>query len=192
LPVAAEVARALQAPLDVLVVRKLGTPGQPELAMGAIASGGVRVLNPDVIGALGLSGAAIDAAAATEQEELARRERAYRGERPPLELRGRTVILVDDGIATGSTIRAAARAIRAGGPARLVIAAPVGAPSVLASLAAEADEVVCPLRTEHLYAIGLWYDWFPQVSDDEVRALLERAPSLSGSTRAAAEAGNPA
>jgi putative phosphoribosyl transferase len=174
-PVAAEVAKALDAPLDVFVVRKLGTPGQPELAMGAIASGGVRVLNTDVIGALGLSERVIDTVAAKEAEEVARRERAYRGDRPPLDVRGRTVILVDDGIATGSTVRAAARALRAGEPARLVVCAPVAAPTIVASLAAEADEVVCPLQTEHLYAIGLWYDAFPQVSDEEVRALLVRA-----------------
>lgn len=178
-PVGLEVARALGAPLDLMVVRKLGTPGQPELAMGAIASGGVRVLNPDVTGLLGLSDEIIDAATETERRELERRERAYRGDRPPPALAGRTVILVDDGVATGSTLRAAARAARAQHAGRLVIAAPVAAARIARELGAVADEVVCVSTPEELFAISMWYDAFPQVTDDEVRALLARAPGAS-------------
>jgi putative phosphoribosyl transferase len=183
-PVGAEVAKALRAQLDLVVVRKLGAPGQRELAMGAIASGGVRVLNQEVIGALALSDAAIEAAAAEEARELARRERAYRGDRPPPEVRGGTVIVVDDGIATGSTIRAAARAVRAQKPARLILAAPVADPSVVASLRSEADDVVCPVQPSRLYAIGLWYQLFPQVTDDEVRGLLEGSLAPGETARA--------
>jgi putative phosphoribosyl transferase len=174
-PVGLEVARALGAPLDVMVVRKLGTPGQPELAMGALASGGVRVLNADVVELLGVSDQAIDEVAAAEQRELERRERAYRNDRPFPDVRGRTVILVDDGIATGATVRAAARALRSQGPERLVIAAPVASPSVAAMLRREADEVVCVALPEDFFAISAWYHEFPQLDDHEVRRLLERA-----------------
>ena len=174
-PVAYEVARALGAPLDVFLVRKLGVPGHEELAMGAIAGGGVRVLNPGVVRALGIPGAAIDAVAAREGEELERRERAYRQGRPPAEVRGRTVVLVDDGLATGSTMRAAVAALRLQGPARLVAAVPVGAAESCQALRGEADDVVCAVVPEPFYAVGLWYRDFAQTPDDEVRALLARA-----------------
>jgi predicted phosphoribosyltransferase len=175
IPVAYEVARALGAPLDVFVVRKLGWPMQPELAMGAIASGGVLVLNEDVIEMVGAGPELIESVAEEERRELARREREYRGDRPPPPIRGRTVILVDDGLATGSTMRAAARAVRKQDPARLVIAVPVGAPETCESLRAEADEVVCVLQPPFFQAVGLWYDRFEQTTDAEVRRLLEDA-----------------
>lgn len=171
-PVAAEVARALGAPLDVCVVRKLGVPGQEELAMGALGPGGVRVLNEDVLAALGLTEGALAQSAEREAAELARRERRYRAGRPPLAVAGRTVILVDDGIATGSTMLAAVRALRHLGPAAIVVAVPVAPPSALAELEAEADAVVCPLREEALFAIGAWYEDFRQTSDEEVLACL--------------------
>jgi predicted phosphoribosyltransferase len=175
IPVAYEVARALGAPLDVFVVRKLGWPIQPELAMGAIASGGVIVLNEEVIEMVGAGRELIESVADEERRELARREREYRGDRPPPSIRGRTVILVDDGLATGSTMRAAARAVREQDPARLVIAVPVGAPETCESLRAEADEVVCVLQPPFFQAVGLWYDRFEQTTDAEVRRLLEDA-----------------
>lgn len=175
IPVAYEVARALGAPLDVFVVRKLGWPMQPELAMGAIASGGVIVLNEEVIEMVGAGRELIESVADEERRELARREREYRGDRPPPSIRGRTVILVDDGLATGSTMRAAARAVREQDPARLVIAVPVGAPETCESLRAEADEVVCVLQPPFFQAVGLWYDRFEQTTDAEVRRLLEDA-----------------
>lgn len=174
-PVAFEVARALGAPLDVFLVRKLGVPGHEELAMGAIASGGVRVLNRSVIEPLHIPETVIDAVAQSEQVELARREREYRDDRPPVELAGQTVILVDDGLATGSTMRAAIAAARAGRPARIVVAVPVAAESTCAELAHEVAEVVCALTPEPFYAVGLWYDRFDQTTDDEVRELLARA-----------------
>lgn len=179
-PVAYRVARALGAPLDVFLVRKLGVPGHEELAMGAIASGGTRVLNPEVVAALGIPGGTIDAVAAREAEELERRERAYRGERPPPEVRGRTVILVDDGLATGSTMRAAVAALRRQEPARLVVAVPVGAAETCEALRAEADAVVCVLTPEPFYAVGLWYRDFAQTTDDEVRELLARGAGEHG------------
>lgn len=171
-PVAYEVARALGAPLDVLVVRKLGVPGHEELAMGAIASGGVRVLNEEAVAGLALPSRVIDAVAAREESELLRRERLYRGGRPPLAVSGRTVIVVDDGLATGSTMLAAVRALRTGGPARIVAAVPVGSPDVCDALRADADEVVCAIRRRPLGSVGHWYEDFSQTSDDEVRALL--------------------
>jgi putative phosphoribosyl transferase len=174
-PVAFEVARELDAPLDVFVVRKLGLPGQEELAMGAIASGGVRVLNDEVIGALGIDDETIARAAAAEGGELQRRERLYRGERGPVEVGGRTVILVDDGLATGSTMRAAALAVRAQEPERLVVAVPVAAKDACEKIRAEVDEVVCPLTPEPFAAIGLWYEDFTPTSDEEVRELLARS-----------------
>jgi len=174
-PVAFEVARALHAPLDVFLVRKLGLPGHEELAMGAIASGGVRVLNDDVVSALRLSPAEIDAVAAQEQRELERRERQYRDDRPPPDLRGRTVILVDDGLATGATMRAAVAALRRQGPARIVVAVPVGAAETCRDFGAEADEVVCARMPQPFYAVGLWYGDFSQTSDEEVRELLALA-----------------
>ena len=174
-PVAYEVALALGAPLDVFVVRKLGVPGREELAMGAIASGGVRVLNEDVIAALGLDDDAIARAAASENDELTRRERLYRGERGPVEARGRTVIVVDDGLATGSTMRAAAFALRAQDPRELVVAVPVGAAETCNSLRRDVDAVVCASAPHDFYAVGLWYEDFTPTTDEQVRALLERA-----------------
>jgi predicted phosphoribosyltransferase len=171
-PVAYEIARTLHAPMDVFLVRKLGVPGQEELAMGAIASGGLRVLNPSVVDALGIPDDVIDAVAAAEQQELDRREREYRGDRPSPEIRGRTVVLVDDGLATGATMRAAVAALRAQNPAKIVVAVPVGAPESCEELEREADEVVCPMTPEPFYAIGLWYEDFAQTSDAEVRDLL--------------------
>ena len=175
-PVAFEVARELRAPLDVFVVRKLGTPGQPELAMGAIASGGVRVLNREVVDTLRISGEAIEAVARIETEELTRRERQYRGGRPPLEVRGKVVIVVDDGLATGSTMRAAAQALRQEGAAKTVIAVPVAAQQSCEAVRREADEVVCGATPEPFYAVGQWYRDFEQTTDDEVRELLATSP----------------
>jgi predicted phosphoribosyltransferase len=174
-PVGFEVARALHAPLDVFVVRKLGVPGHEELAMGAIATGGVRVLAEDVIGSLGLSERDVAAVAAQEQVELEGRERAFRDGRPAPEVRGRTVILVDDGLATGSTMRAALLALRAQGPARLVVAVPVGAPETCEMLQRAADDVVCAATPEPFMAVGVWYADFTQTSDAEVRELLREA-----------------
>ena len=174
-PVAYEVAQALDAPLDVFAVRKLGLPGHEELAMGAVATGGVRVLNEQNVRALSLPPDLIDAVAAREQQELARRERLYRGDRPPLDVRGRTVILVDDGLATGATMHAAIEALRAQQPARIVVAVPTAAPETCEALRAKADEVVCAITPEPFYAVGLWYDDFSQTSDDEVRQLLARS-----------------
>jgi putative phosphoribosyl transferase len=174
-PVAFEVARALEAPLDVFVVRKLGAPGHEELAMGALASGGVCILNENVIEALGIDDDRLARAAAAAGAELARRERLYRGERPPVDASGRTVFLIDDGLATGSTMRAAARAVRAQSPEWLVVAVPVAAPRSYHELRADADEVVCPAIPEPFVAVGAWYDDFAQTTDHEVRELLERA-----------------
>ncbi|HXG16935.1 MAG TPA: phosphoribosyltransferase [Calidithermus sp.] len=176
-PVGYEVARRLGAPLDVFVVRKLGVPGHEELAMGALATGGIRVLNPDVIGGLGIPTEVVEAVTAREAEELARRERTYRGDRPPAEVAGRVVILVDDGLATGATMRAAATAVRQRGPSRLVVAAPVGAPDACQALRAVADDTVCLLTPGWFSAVGAWYDDFSPTSDAEVRDLLERASS---------------
>jgi len=174
-PVAFEVARALHAPLDVFVVRKLGVPGHEELAMGAIASGGVRVLNGEVVQTLLIPPDAIDRVAAGELNEVRRREREYRGSRPPAEVRGKVVILVDDGLATGSTMRAAAAALRAQGPAKIVVAVPVAAAETCDAFRAEVDEIVCVRTPEPFHAVGLWYEDFSQTSDEEVRDLLRRA-----------------
>ena len=179
-PVGFEVARALGAPLDVFLVRKLGLPGQEELAMGAIASGGVRVLNDDVVGALGVPASVIDEVARKEEKELRRREQSYRGSRPVPDLRGRAVILVDDGLATGSTMRAAVRAVKQMGPAKVVVAVPVAAASTRDDLAEEVDEIVCATPPEPFLAVGRWYEDFSQTSDDEVRELLQRAQSAVG------------
>jgi predicted phosphoribosyltransferase len=174
-PVAFEVAQALHAPMDVFVVRKLGVPGHEELAMGALATGGVRVLNEDVVVGLGIPEPVIDEVAREEEEELQRRERLYRGDRTAPDVRGRTVILVDDGLATGSTMRAAVAALRQQGPARIVVAVPVGAVETCSELGELADEVVCARMPEPFYAVGLWYNDFTQTTDEEVHDLLERA-----------------
>jgi predicted phosphoribosyltransferase len=174
-PVAYEVARALRAPLDLFLVRKLGVPGHEELALGAIATGGVRVLNRSVLGELGITDATIEAVAAREGQELARRERLYRGDRPAPDLPGRVVILVDDGLATGATMRAAARAARDQGPARLVVAVPVAAWETCEGFRGEVDEIVCLRTPEPFYAVGAWYEDFTETTDDEVRDLLARA-----------------
>jgi putative phosphoribosyl transferase len=174
-PVAYEVARTLSAPLDLFVVRKLGVPGHRELAMGAIASGGVRVLNQEVLRVLNISSAMIEMVVAQEQIELERQQRAYRGDAPFPALNGRTVIVVDDGLATGSTMRAAVRALRQSNPARIVVAAPVAAAETYRSLAEEADEVVCCEVPESFCAVSMWYEEFDQTSDQEVRELLEAA-----------------
>lgn len=179
-PVAFEVARALRAPLDVFVVRKLGAPGHEEFAVGAIAAGGVRVLNDDALQWMRVSPDALDAITAREQRELERRERAYRGERGALSVHGKTVLLVDDGLATGASMRAAARAVRALGPARVVAAVPVGAADTCLELQRETDAVVCAARPEPFHAVGLWYERFDQTSDDEVRACLAEAAAWRG------------
>lgn len=179
-PVAYEVARALDAPLDIFLVRKLGLPDHPELAMGAIASGGVRVLNEDVVRWYGVSATAIEQVARTEQLELERREREYRDGRQPPTLAGRTVLLVDDGLATGSTMKAAVQAVRTHQPARVVVAVPVGAPETCQAFAALADEVVCARTPEPFSAVGLWYRDFSQTTDDDVRQLLDERSAVKG------------
>ncbi len=179
-PVGREVARALHAPLDVFIVRKLGVPGQPELAMGAIATGDTRVINPEVVELLDISDEVIDRVAGAEREELERRERAYRGDRPPPRLDGRIVILVDDGLATGATMRAAAAAARKRNPARIVVAVPVAPPPTCETIQREVDEMICLQKPEPFMAVGLWYERFEQVSDDEVAALLEEAARDAG------------
>jgi predicted phosphoribosyltransferase len=171
-PVGYEVAQALGLPFDILLVRKLGVPGHEELAMGAIASGGVRFLNQDVLATLDVPAETIEQVAANEQRELERRAREYRADRPPPAVRNRTVILVDDGLATGASMHAAARAMYLQGARRVVVAVPVAAAATCQELARVVDEVVCPLTPEPFYAVGLWYDNFEQISDDEVRALL--------------------
>ena len=182
MPVASEVAQVLRAPLDVCVVRKVGVPGQPELAMGAVASGGVRVRNPDILRALYIPPETFDELADHEEEELRRREATYRKGRPPEPVAGRTAMLVDDGLATGATMRAAVRATRRRGAARVIVAVPVAAPDACHALAREADEVYCLLRPDPLGSIGHWYEDFDQVSDDEVRRCLERAAPIVASS----------
>ncbi len=174
-PVGYEISRALGAPLDVFVVRKLGVPGHEELAMGAIASGGVRVLNRSVIDHLAITKEQVEEVAGQEGRVLAHREREYRGDRPPAELSGRTVVLVDDGLATGASMRAAVAAARNQGAGRIVVAVPVAARETCEALESEADDVVCAVTPEPFYAVGLWYDDFSQTTDEEVRALLADA-----------------
>jgi len=174
-PVAFEVADALDLPLDVLVVRKLGLPGQPELAMGAIAGGGALVVNEEVLRYLPPDGDAFETVRAREQRELERREREYRGDRPPLDVRGRVVILVDDGLATGATMEAAVRSLQSLGARRIVVAVPVASVEARERIAAVADEVVCLATPEFFSAVGQWYRDFGQTSDTEVTGLLERA-----------------
>lgn len=174
-PVAYEIAHALHLPLDLLVVRKLGMPGHEEFAIGAIGSGGVRVLQDDVIDACGLAADAVSAVCQVANRELARREALYRGARPLPALAGRTVIVVDDGIATGSTMRAAVEVVRAQHAARVIVAAPVGAPDTCAALAEFADALVCPLQPPGFMSVGQWYKEFDQTSDEEVLSLVSRA-----------------
>lgn len=171
-PVAREVSARLAAPLDVLVVRKLGVPGHPELAMGAIATGGLLVVSDDLIRDLGIPRAIVEQVAVRERVELERREAMYRGGRQPVAIQDRTVILVDDGLATGASMRAAILAARQQRPAAVVVAAPVGAPESCEDLRQVADRVVCPLTPEPFSAVGLWYEDFSQVTDEEVRRLL--------------------
>jgi putative phosphoribosyl transferase len=174
-PVAAEIARALDVPLDLFLVRKLGVPGHEELAMGAIATGGVQVLNQPVVDELRIPDYLIARVAEREGQELRRREMAYRGSRPAPDVAGKTVILVDDGLATGSTMLAAVRALRQQRPAAVIVAVPVGAPSTCWSLKQEADDVVCAVTPEPFLAVGYWYENFTQTSDAEVHELLDEA-----------------
>jgi predicted phosphoribosyltransferase len=182
-PVAFEVAQALRTPLDVFLVRKLGVPGYEELALGAVATGGVRVLNEEVIRTLAIAPDVIETVTAAEQQELARRERVYRGERPPLEVRGRILILVDDGLATGATMRAAVTALRQQQPARLIIAVPMAAAETCEALRAEVDEIICAVTPQSFYAVGQGYDDFSQTTDAEVRDLLQRAACVRSTSR---------
>jgi len=177
-PVGYEVAKALNAPLDVFVVRKLGVPGQEELAMGAIASGGVRVVNERLVQALGIPDEVVDAIAAEEERELQRREREYREGRSPVDVTGRSVILVDDGLATGSSMRVAAQALKAKNPTRIIVAVPVASPQTCEQFQSEVDQVICAVTPEPFWAVGQWYRDFSQTSDQEVRDLLRRAASL--------------
>jgi putative phosphoribosyl transferase len=174
-PIAYEVARELNAPLDICVVRKVGTPGHAEFALGAIAPGGVQIVNEELVRELGLTPLEIAALADRERAEIMRQEEAYRGSCRPVELRGATVVLVDDGLATGSTMRAAIAAVRAQHPQRVVVAVPVGAPEACAELAKEVDAVICPLQPEDFNAVGKWYEDFEPTSDEQVQAWLERA-----------------
>lgn len=174
-PVGYEIARALELPLDVFVVRKLGVPGHEELAMGAIASSGVRVLNDEVVNYLRVSVKTIDAVTAREERELERREKKYRGSRPALNVKDHIVIIVDDGLATGSTMRAAVAALRKLGPRRIIVAVPVGAPDTCSDLRKEAEDVICLHTPEPFQAVGLWYEDFSQTSDEEVHQLLEES-----------------
>jgi putative phosphoribosyl transferase len=174
-PVGFEVAAALHAPLDVFVVRKLGVPGHEEYAMGAIAGGGVRVLNDDVVRSIGLPEAAIEAVVRAEQAELERRERLYRDARPPPDVRARTVIVIDDGLATGSTMRAAAHAVRERLPARVVVAVPVAAAQTCDEFRDDVGEIVCAVTPRPFHSVGVWYEDFSQTSDEEVRELLAQA-----------------
>lgn len=174
-PVAYEVARALNAPLDIFIVRKLGLPGHEELAIGAIASGGIRVLNHDIVQGLQIQQTLIETVTHQELQELERRERAYRGDRPLPDVGGRTVILVDDGLATGASMRAAVAALRAQNPARIVVAVPTAAQETCQAFEPEVDEIVCAMTPEPFYGVGRWYENFSQTTDEEVRALLEEA-----------------
>jgi predicted phosphoribosyltransferase len=179
-PVGYQVASALHAPMDVFIVRKLGVPGHEEFAMGAVATGGLRVINDQVVRTLGIPDYVIDAVATWEQQELERRERLYRGDRPPPDVRGKIVILVDDGLATGSTMLAAVQALRRQGLARTVVAVPVASRDTCELLKTEVHEVVCAVTPEPFYAVGLWYQDFSQTTDEEVRELLARSAAQVG------------
>ena len=174
-PVGYEIGKELGLPVDIFVVRKLGVPGHEELAMGAIASGGVRHINRDVVDQLRIDSETIDVASRREQKEIERREQLYRGQRPPVDVRNKTVILVDDGLATGSTMRAAIAALRQHRPARIVVAVPAAAPQTCSEIADEVDEIICAATPEPFYAVGQWYQEFSQTTDEEVRELLGRA-----------------
>jgi putative phosphoribosyl transferase len=174
-PVAYEVALTLNIPLDIFIVRKLGVPGREELAFGAIASGGIRVLNSDVVRMLSIPDEVINFVAKRELQELQRRESIYRGDRSSLEFRDHTVILIDDGLATGASMRAAVAGLRSQNPARVVIAVPAAAPETCEAFKAEVDEVICAITPELFYGVGRWYEDFSQVTDEEVRVLLEEA-----------------
>jgi putative phosphoribosyl transferase len=185
-PVACEVAEAIGAPLDVFVVRKLGVPGQEELAFGAIATGGERVLNDGLVRVLGITGPMIERITERETSELERRERLYRAARPALELGGKTVIIVDDGLATGATMRVAVEALRRKHPRKIIVAVPVGSKDTCEEFAARADGLcVCAVTPEPFYGVGVWYQDFSQTTDDEVRALLDRAQTVTTDRRAA-------
>jgi predicted phosphoribosyltransferase len=190
-PVAAQVAAGLEAPLDVVVVRKLGVPGHEELAFGALATGGVRVLNQHVVDLAGLDEEAIRAVADREAGELERRERRYRGDRPPLDVAGATVVVVDDGLATGATMRAAVAALRRRGAAQIVVAVPVGAPEACDRVGTEADAVICLLCPRAFRAVGIWYDDFSEVGDEQVAALLAAHPSTLASSGSSPPPGPP-
>ena len=179
-PVAYEIASALSLPLDVLIVRKLGVPGYKELAMGAIASGGIVIFNEPLMTQLNLEASSIDAVFQSEQKELVRRERLYRGNKPFREFSGKTIILVDDGIATGATMQAAIKALRNYKPASIIIAVPVAARETCEEISKSVDNIVCPLKPIHFHAVGLWYENFPQIADSEVIALLEKSNSTEG------------
>ena len=174
-PVGFEIARQLHVPLDVLIVRKLGVPGQEELAMGALASGGTRVLNEDVVSDARVAPEEIATVTAREDRELERREQAYRGDRPPVDVRGKTIILVDDGLATGATMRAAARALRRQGAGRIVVAVPVAPAETCEEFRTEVDDIICATTPEAFFAVGQAYEDFSETSDAEVRALLDEA-----------------
>ena len=173
-PVAFEVARTLDAPLDVFIVRKLGVPGHEEFAMGAIATGGATLVDNAIVRQLRVTGAELDTVVQKETRELERRERQFRGNRPPPDIAGRTVIVVDDGLATGSSMRVAVAALRQEHPGRIVVAVPIAPPETCAALRRDADDVVCAVTPEPFYAVGLWYEDFTQTTDDEVHDLLER------------------
>lgn len=179
-PVAYEVAKALHAPLDVFVVRKLGVPGHEEMAMGAIASGGVKMINEDVVQLLNIPDSVIDSVTAQEQRELERRDRAYRDDRPEPQIEGKTILLIDDGLATGATMHAAVRAVRQRSPARIVVAVPTASASTCDAFRAEVEDVICAITPEPFRAVGLWYKDFEQTKDAEVRHLLQRAALNAG------------
>lgn len=183
-PVAYEVAKKLNAPLDIFTVRKLGVPGHEEYAMGAIASGGVRVLNDEALRELGITAAEIEDAIEEEQEELERRETLYRRDRPAPALEGRTVLLVDDGMATGASMTAALKALRQHNPARVIVAVPAASRTVCEQLEALVDEVVCGITPEPFMAVGVWYEQFEQTTDQEVQQLLDRAEAFGGAQTA--------